>query len=193
MRVNQSPIVVVSGLPRSGTSLMMQMLVAGGLPALTDGQRTPDADNPRGYLELERVKTLKSDSSWVASACGHAIKVIHLLLQDLPTVYEYDVLFMERDIGEVLKSQATMLSRSGRAGAPLPPERLAAVYQAQLAVTRQWLAERACFRVHPVRYAELVARPAETVDSIRNFLRAGHALDAAAMIAAVDPTLYRNR
>ncbi|MBU3727776.1 MAG: sulfotransferase [Phycisphaerales bacterium] len=172
---------------------MMQMLVAGGLPALTDGQRTPDADNPRGYLELERVKTLKSDSSWIASAGGHAIKVIHLLLRDLPTVHQYDVLFMERDIGEVLKSQATMLTRSGRAGAALPPERLAAVYQSQLASARQWLSDQPCFRVHPVRYAELVARPAETADSIRNFLRAGHALDSAAMIAAVDPTLYRNR
>lgn len=188
-----SPIVVVSGLPRSGTSLMMQMLVAGGLPALTDGQRTPDPDNPRGYLELERVKALKSDSSWLATAGGHAVKVIHLLLQDLPASYHYDVLFMERDIGEVLKSQATMLARSGRLGAPLPPERLAAVYRAQLASVRQWLADRPCFRVHPVRYAELVASPSQTVDAIRNFLRGGKALDAAAMVAAVDPTLYRNR
>jgi hypothetical protein len=188
-----SPIVIVSGLPRSGTSLMMQMLAAGGLPALTDGQRTPDPDNPRGYHELERVKQLKSDTSWIASAGGHAIKVIHLLLMDLPEIHEYDVLFMERDMDEVLASQATMLARSGRAGAALPPDRLAAVYQSQLATVRQWLAERPCFRVHPVRYAELVARPSETVTSVRNFLRGGNALDAAAMVAAVDPSLYRNR
>lgn len=185
--------MIVSGLPRSGTSLMMQMLVAGGLPALTDGQRVPDADNPRGYLELERVKQLKSDTSWLASAGGHAVKVIHMLLQDLPTVHTYDVLFMERDVGEVLKSQAAMLARSGRSGAPLPPERLAAVYQAQLASVRQWLSERPCFRVQPVRYADLVASPSATVSVIRNFLRCGSALDEAAMTASVDPSLYRNR
>jgi hypothetical protein len=184
---------VVSGLPRSGTSLMMQMLSAGGMPVLTDDQRSPDPDNPRGYLELERVKQLKSDTSWLASAGGHAVKIIHLLLQDLPPTHQYDVLFMERDIGEVLRSQSSMLARSGRTGAPLPPERLAAVYRAQLATVRQWLAERACFRVHPVRYAELVANPAESVHAIRNFLRGGAALDAAPMISAVDPSLYRNR
>lgn len=188
-----NPIVVVSGLPRSGTSLMMQMLVAGGLPALTDGHRTPDADNPRGYLELERVKQLKSDTSWLASAGGHAVKVIHMLLQDLPTTHQYDVLFMERDVGEVLKSQAAMLARSGRSGAPLAPERLAAVYHAQLTGVRTWLSERACFRVHPVRYSDLVTSPSATVSLIRNFLRCGDALNAAAMVAAVDPSLYRNR
>jgi len=189
----ESPIVVVSGLPRSGTSLMMQMLSAGGLPVLTDGERTPDPDNPRGYLELERVKQLKSDTSWLTSAGGHAVKIIHLLLQDLPPTHQYDVLFMERDIGEVLRSQAAMLARSGRTGAPLPPERLAAVYRAQLATVRQWLAERPCFRVHSVGYAELVANPEDSVRAIRNFLRAGSSLDGEAMRAAVDPSLYRNR
>ena len=193
MSADPPPIVIVSGLPRSGTSLMMQMLAAGGMPVLTDGERTPDPDNPRGYLELERVKQLKSDTSWLAGAGGHAVKIIHLLLQDLPTSYEYDVLFMERDINEVLRSQSAMLARSGRPGASLPPERLAAVYQSQLATVRQWLAERPCFRVHPVRYAELVAAPAESADAIRKFLRAGATLDSAAMAAAVDPSLYRNR
>lgn len=188
-----APIVVVSGLPRSGTSLMMQMLSAGGMPVLTDGERTPDPDNPRGYLELERVKQLKSDTSWLATAHGHAVKIIHLLLQDLPTSHRYDVLLMERDISEVLRSQSAMLARSGRAGAPLPPERLAAVYQAQLATVRQWLSERPCFRVQPVRYSELVAKPVESVEAIRKFLTVGSSLDAAAMAAAVDPSLYRNR
>lgn len=193
MTAASSPITIVSGLPRSGTSLMMQMLAAGGMPVLTDGERTPDPDNPRGYLELERVKQLKSDTSWLGSAAGHAVKIIHLLLQDLPTTHQYDVLFMERDIGEVLRSQSAMLARSGRPGAQLTPERLAAVYQSQLATVRQWLSERPCFRVHLVRYAELVANPAESVDAIRNFLRGGSALNSDAMRAAVDPSLYRNR
>ena len=172
---------------------MMQMLAAGGMPVLTDGERTPDPDNPRGYLELERVKRLKSDRSWLDSAGGHAVKIIHLLLQELPTTHEYDVLFMERDINEVLRSQAAMLARSGRSGAQLPPERLAAVYQAQIATVRQWLAQHPCFRVHPVRYAELVGSPSQSVDAIRNFLRRGAALEASRMTAAVDPSLYRNR
>lgn len=172
---------------------MMQMLAAGGLPALTDGERSPDADNPRGYLELERVKRLKSDSSWLATAHGHAVKIIHLLLQDLPTGHEYDVLFMERDIGEVLRSQAAMLARSGRAGAQLSPERLAAVYRAQLQSVRTWMAERPCFRVQTVRYADLVSNAPAAVSEIRGFLRAGSGLNAEAMISAVDPSLYRNR
>ncbi len=172
---------------------MMQMLVAGGLPALTDGLRPPDTDNPRGYLELEQVKRLKSDSSWLATARGHAVKVIHLLLQDLPTTYDYDVLFMERDTDEVLRSQSAMLTRSGRTGAQLPPDRLAAVYRAQIASTKQWLAERPCFRVHAVPYASLVARPEDSAKDVCAFLRGGRALDAGAMASAVDPRLYRNR
>ena len=193
MKPANQPIVVVSGLPRSGTSLMMQMLVAGGLPALTDGLRAPDTDNPRGYLELEAVKRLKSDTSWLATAHGHAVKVIHLLLQELPTTYDYDVLFLERDIGEVLRSQSAMLARSGRAGAQLPADRLATVYGAQIASVKQWLSERPCFRVHAVPYASLVASPEDSARAVCAFLRGGHALDAAAMVSAVDPSLYRNR
>src|SRR5688572_8703668 len=116
-------ITVVSGLPRSGTSLMMQMLQAGGMPVLTDGERSADESNPRGYLELEAVKRTRSDAGWIAEAVGKAVKVIHLQLRDLPSSHQYRVIFMRRDLNEVVASQQSMLDRIGRKGAGLPPEK----------------------------------------------------------------------
>ena len=112
-------ITVVTGLPRSGTSLMMQMLAAGGIPPLTDYQRKPDESNPRGYFEFEPVKRLRADRSWLDQAHGRAIKVIHLLLRELPTdgIYNYRVILMKRSIKEVLASQRVMLDRQGKTGA----------------------------------------------------------------------------
>ena len=111
-------IVVVSGLPRSGTSLMMQMLEAGGLPILMDDRRPADADNPRGYYEFQPVKTLDKDNSWMAQAEGKAVKVVSLLLYHLPPGHDYKVLFMERTIAEVLASQTAMLKRLQPTAAP---------------------------------------------------------------------------
>ena len=185
------PVTVVSGLPRSGTSLAMQMINAGGIPAVTDGQRASDDDNPRGYFEFERVKQLRTDKAWLDDAAGKAVKVIHLLLTELPDDRPYRVVFMRRDLREVVRSQSTMLARSGRAGGGLAPERLMAVYGQQLAAVAAWLAERPNFAVLDVPYAELVAAPAGWVPRIDAFLGGG--LDQAAMAAAVDPALHRNR
>src|SRR5438046_6429896 len=110
----KSYITVVSGLPRSGTSLMMQMLRAGGMPVRTDGFRKADEDNPRGYLEYEPVKRTREDSSWVSDAVGKAVKVVYLLLRDLPDGFDYRVILMRRSLREVLASQSAMLMRSGR-------------------------------------------------------------------------------
>ncbi len=184
-------ITVVSGLPRSGTSLMMQMLNAGGIPALTDQQRTADDDNPRGYFELEKVKNLKTDKSWLAQASGHVIKIIHLLLMDLPIDQNYRIIFMQRDLSEVVKSQAVMLQRSGKAGGGLSPERLSQVYAGQLTTVKKWLADQPNFQVLEIPYADLVKNPTEKAAQIAAFL--GGSLDEQAMAAAVDPTLYRNR
>jgi hypothetical protein len=185
------PVTVVSGLPRSGTSLAMQMIHAGGIPALTDGQRTSDDSNPRGYFELERVKQLKQDKSWLDEAAGKVVKVIHLLLAELPDDRPYRVVFMQRDLREVVQSQATMLARSGRAGGQLAPERLIAVYEQQLKTVEQWLAARPNFSVLRVPYAQLVSDPAGVVPAVNAFL--GGSLDEARMRAAVDPGLHRNR
>lgn len=185
------PVTVVSGLPRSGTSLAMQMIHAGGIPALTDGQRTSDDSNPRGYFELERVKQLKQDKSWLDEAAGKVVKVIHLLLAELPDDRPYRVVFMQRDLREVVQSQATMLARSGRAGGQLAPERLIAVYEQQLKTVEQWLAARPNFSVLRVPYAQLVSDPAGVVPAVNAFL--GGNLDEARMRAAVDPGLHRNK
>lgn len=185
------PVIVVSGLPRSGTSLAMQVIHAGGIPAVTDGARVHDDDNPRGYFEFERVKQLKSDKGWVADAAGKAVKVIHLLLQELPDDRPYRVVLMQRDLREVVKSQAVMLARSGRAGGGLPPERLMAVYEQQLRALDHWLAARPNFAVLRVPYAALVAEPGTWVPRLNAFL--GGQLDERAMAAAIDPGLHRNK
>jgi hypothetical protein len=104
-------IIVVSGLPRSGTSLMMQMLAAGGLTPVTDGVRPPDEDNLRGYYEVEAVKQIRRNPAWIAQAEGKAIKVVSMLLFDLPLDRQYRIIFITRDMGEVLASQKRMLER----------------------------------------------------------------------------------
>jgi hypothetical protein len=184
-------ITVVSGLPRSGTSLMMQMLRAGGLPALTDEQRSADADNPRGYYEFEAVKKLKEDASWVGNARGQAVKVISMLLYDLPPSHPYRVVFMVRDPDEILASQKQMLKRRGTPAPGADDEAMKRHFEAHLQKVRAWLAERPNIRVHYCDYRELLRAPVEPVRRLAEFLGGG--LDQRAMVEAVDQSLYRNR
>src|SRR6185369_5935200 len=109
------PVIIVSGLPRSGTSMMMSMLVAGGIKAMTDSIRTADEDNPKGYFELEKVKELEKDHLWLSDAAGKAIKIISALLKHLPREYPYKTIFMRREMKEILASQRQMLIRRGEA------------------------------------------------------------------------------
>ncbi len=169
----------------------MQMLRAGGVAAMTDEIRTPDADNPRGYFEFERVKQLKSDTSWLDEAHGKVVKIIHLLLMELPADREYRVIFMRRDLHEVVQSQATMLQRSGRRGAALTPERLIALFLGQLKSVEVWLAARPNFKVLYLDHAQFITNSAAQAHAINMFL--GGTLDEAAMAKAVDPSLHRNR
>ncbi len=108
------PITIVSGLPRSGTSMMMKMLAAGGMEIFTDHRRAPDADNPKGYFECDRVKDLAADASWLEAARGRAIKIVSHLLPHVPDELACEIIFMRRDPREILASQNTMLARSGR-------------------------------------------------------------------------------
>lgn len=183
-------ITVVSGLPRSGTSLMMQMLCAGGLDALQDDERAADDDNPRGYFELARVKALQRDASWIDEARGRVVKIVAPLLAHLPRDLPYQVIFMDRDLDEVLASQARMLERSGRAGANLERDRLATAFEREIERARAWL-ERAGIPTCRVPYAETVATPHDTAKRLAAFF--GTPLDVDAMAAAVDPELYRQR
>ena len=185
------PITLVSGLPRSGTSLMMRMLELGGIPPLTDRVRAPDESNPRGYYELEAVKKTKQDPGWLKDAPGKAVKVISLLLADLPRNYLYRVLLMRRELSEIVASQTSMLGRMGRKGGGLPPAQLEHMYAKQLAATDALLASRPEFSVLQVSYNELVAHPAESAVKVAQFL--GGTMDTGAMAGAVDPALYRER
>ena len=190
-------ITVVSGLPRSGTSLMMQTLAAGGIPPLTDESRVPDASNPRGYLELEAVKRLKTDRSWLPQARGKAVKIIHLLLPELASAAEaadaltYRVVMMRRPVAEVVASQRAMLARQGKASAAVPDAQLEKLFADQLARVERWLEGRPEFAVCAVDYPALVADPVATAARLNAFLGGG--LDETAMARAVDPALYRER
>jgi len=188
------PIVVVSGLPRSGTSMAMKMLEAGGLDVVTDGVRQADESNPRGYLELEAVKALDKAGStaWLKDARGKAVKIISLLLTWLPEDHDYRVIFMRRDLREVLASQNKMLvTRAGQAGTTEEDEQMRRHYEAHLAKVDRFLASRRCFSVLRVEYRSAVERPREEARRINAFLGGG--LDVEKMAAIGDPALYRNR
>lgn len=188
------PIVVVSGLPRSGTSMAMKMLHAGGLEVMTDGLREADESNPKGYFELEAVKSLAGhqDTAWLKDARGKAVKIISLLLTWLPDHHDYRVVFMERDLDEVLASQNKMLVQRGeRPGTPEEDERLRQHYTAHLAQVHRFLANRRCFSVLRVDYRSAVEDPREAAERISAFLGGGLAVERMAEVG--DAALYRNR
>lgn len=189
----EDPVIVVSGLPRSGTSMMMKMLDAGGVPVLADGLRTADADNPRGYYEFERVKALRTgDDEWVREAPGRAVKVISELLKWLPGAHRYRVIFMRRDLGEIIVSQRRMLERRGKeTGTEAEEERFAAIYARHLADMEQWLAQQPNMEVLYVGYRDVLEEPESELERVNRFLERD--LDVAAMREVVDPGLYRAR
>ena len=184
-------ITIVSGLPRSGTSLMMQMLVAGGMPVLSDGERRADLDNPRGYLEWERIKQLPKDPSLIVEAEGKTVKVISQLLLALPPGHEYRVIFMQRPLPEVLASQAEMLRRRGNSGPDSDSSALVRAFQNHLYEVNTSLNQRTDVKVMRVPYHHVLSEPREISEKIAEFL--GAALDLEAMASQVDPELYRQR
>jgi hypothetical protein len=184
-------VTVVSGVPRSGTSLVMQMLGAGGFPIRSDGARAPDAHNPRGYLELEAVKRTRRDASWVGSATGHAVKVIHVLVPALPAGPSYRLVLVIRPLGEVVASQRAMLGPSEALDAGPTDSRLAEIFAAQLREVERWAAGRPEVSLLRIDYPGLVGDPRPGAAALSRFLGGG--LDEAAMTAAVDPALYRQR
>ena len=185
-------IIVVSGLPRSGTSMMMKMLEAGGLPIMTDGVREADLDNPRGYYELERVKNLEKDldKSWVAEGRGQVVKVISHLLKELPDDCFYRVIFMRRDLAEVVASQNKMLERRGEEN-PIEDTRVTELYRKHIIHSKVMMRERSNFALLEIEYANALADPARFAALVNDFL--GGRLDPGRMSEAIDPTLYRNR
>jgi hypothetical protein len=179
-------VIVVSGLPRSGTSMMMQMLAAGGVPVLADDARPADADNPRGYFELARMKRLAHESAWLAAAGGHAVKVVAALLPSLPAGPRWDVLFMVRPLPAVLASQALMLRRRDERHDVADAD-MAAQFARHLARVRAALADRADVRLLDVDYDAVLSAPHEWAVTVAAWL--GGAPDTEAMAAAVEPLL----
>ncbi|MCH7977177.1 MAG: sulfotransferase domain-containing protein [Bacteroidetes bacterium] len=180
-------ITIVSGLPRSGTSMMMQMLTAGGLTAFTDGKREADESNPKGYYEHDRVKALAKDSSWLPEADGMAVKVVAPLLRYLPAGPAYRIVFMERDIEEILRSQSTMLARDGRTSADR--EVLRRAYERQVAEAKAWAARQKRSEFIAIAYQDVLADAAAATARVNSFL--GGSLNESAMAEAVDPSLHR--
>ena len=185
------PVWIVTGLPRSGTSMAMQMLQAAGIEALTDGVRVDDVDNPHGYLELEAIKRTAADPSWLYDAGGRAAKVVAPLLPHLPGGLDYRVLLMERDLDEVLESQRKMLDRTGRAGADLAPARLKAAFSVQLERAMQWIASQAANHSLVISFAEAHGDARGTAERVAAFV--GDGCDPETIAAAIDPSLHRSR
>jgi hypothetical protein len=191
MTTSADVVTVVSGLPRSGTSMMMKMLEAGGLPVVTDALRAADADNPQGYYEIERVKQLEHDKAWVADARGKVVKVISALLAHLPPEHRYRVVFMRRDLGEVLASQKQMLVRRGEPTDAVPDDKMAGYFTNHVKKVEAWLAAQPNVETLYVSYNEMLADPAPACARVAAFL--GGDLDAERMAAVVSGELYRQR
>src|SRR4029077_16584122 len=158
------PIVVVSGLPRSGTSMMMQMLQGGGLEILTDAVRMPDASNPKGYLEFEAVKDLDKGPApaWLGQARRKAVKIVSSLVTWLPETYNYQVIFMRRDLDEVIASQNKMLVSRGTPPDSSQDEQVRALYARHVEDTLRFLRARPSVSTLVVDYAETLSNPADT-------------------------------
>jgi hypothetical protein len=184
-------LVVVSGLPRSGTSLMMRMLEAGGLPILTDAMRTADEDNPRGYYEYEPVKRLKEDPACLEPARGKVVKIISELLRSVPPQYPCRVILMRRAMSEVLASQRQMLIRRGKPADAAQDEQLAALFERHLSRLDAWLQQQSHIQVLDISYNALLEAPAEPIAQVNRFL--GGALDTGRMAQVIDQGLYRQR
>jgi len=188
--VDQGFVTVVSGLPRSGTSMMMRMLDKGGVPVLTDGLRRADDDNPLGYYEFEPVKRLDRDVSWLPDARNKAVKIIYAFLYTLPRDYRYKVLFMKRNLDDVVASQKVMLRRRQEADR-MSDQDLINKFDDDLYKLDLWIRGQENFTIRYLDYDEVVANPAQGALDVSRFL--GLELDTEAMAQAVDPALHRNR
>jgi hypothetical protein len=186
-------VTVVSGLPRSGTSMMMRMLEAGGLPAMTDHLRIADESNPKGYYEFEQVKQLKDgNSEWITASSGKVVKIISALLEYLPPEPQYRIVFMQRNMSEILASQREMLLRRGEPTDRVPDDTLAELYQNHLARVRQWLAGQPNMKVIYLHYNQVLEAPHTPIAQLVKFLQP-LSLNPDQMLTAVETSLYRQR
>jgi hypothetical protein len=185
-------IVVVSGLPRSGTSMVMGMLEGGGLSLLKDGIRKADDDNPKGYYEFERVKKLREgDFDWLPEARGKAVKIISYLLFCLPETYAYRVIFVRRKLPEIIASQRKMLIRRGEDPDKVSEGELTTVLGKHLSQVDAWIEDRAHMVRIDIDYNQMIQDPHEGIERLNAFL--GGSLELGKMAQVIDTDLYRQR
>ena len=189
---NEESVYIVSGLPRSGTSMMMSMLNSGGLEIVTDNFRIADNNNPKGYFEFERVKKLQDgDNGWVKDARGKVVKVISALIKYLPDNYQYKIIFMSRDINEILSSQRRMLERDGKDDDNISDEKMSKLFNNHILDVMKWMQNRKNIQYLVVNYNEVLQDPESNVGKLNEFL--GLELDKRKMVEVIEPNLYRER
>jgi len=184
-------ITIVSGLPRSGTSMMMRFMHAGGLEALTDGLRRADTDNPRGYYELERAKKIRTDATWLGEAEGKVFKMVSMLLFHLPPDREYKIIFMRRDLDEVLAPQAVMLANLGRDDEQPADDRMKALFTSHLAEVEAFCAAQPSMDILYCDFHRVIEDPATAARQVADHLGLDLRLDR--MVEIIEPGLYRQR
>jgi hypothetical protein len=184
-------ITIVSGLPRSGTSMMMKMLAAGGMVVLTDDLRKADKDNPKGYYEFEKVKQIRKDKTWLKEAQDRVVKMVSEFLRHLPRNYDYRIIFMERSMEEILASQRHMHKRRGKPANKAADKKMAALFKKHLKEIKLWLKNQPHIEVIYISYNQVLKDPQSQIKKINQFLDG--ALDIRAMLKVVDPKLYRQR
>ncbi|VAX32116.1 hypothetical protein MNBD_NITROSPIRAE03-1245 [hydrothermal vent metagenome] len=189
MQMSES-IIIVTGLPRSGTSMMMKMLQSGGMEVVIDNIRKADEDNPEGYYEFEKVKKLKEDASWLDGVEGKVVKMASMLLYDLPSDKNYRLIFMKRNLEEILLSQRKMLERNG-AEDNIDDEEMRRLFSKHLEEIEGWLSGQQNLEVLYVDYNDMLKKPQENVRNLNGFL--DNILDTDRMIKVVDASLYRNK
>jgi len=187
-----SSITIVSGLPRSGTSMMMKVLENGGMQIQTDQVRTADVDNPKGYYEYERVKKLKDgNTGWVSEVNGKVVKVVSPLLQYLPAEHSYKIIFMHRNVDEILASQKRMMSNRDEATDRISDEEMAQIFIKHLTEIEVWLSQQEYIEVLYIDYNHIIHHPDHDLKRINQFLDGKLAVDR--MAEAIDVDLYRQR
>jgi len=189
--MDEDSIAVVSGLPRSGTSMMMEMLEKGGLEVLTDNLRKPDEDNPKGYYEFERVKQLPDDTAWLDEAEGKAVKVLGELIKHLPGDYHYKIVFMERNLEEIIESQTKMLKRKGEDPDDISKDELRDTFKEYRKILKKQISSSPNMEVIYISYNDIMSHPEPVVESISAFFDGD--LDKNKMLSVIDEELYRNR
>jgi len=187
--MDTNDIIVVTGLPRSGTSLMMQILQSMGIKLFIDKHRAPDQSNPKGYFEHELVKTIERNNFWIKDAKGKAIKIVSPLLMYLPVNINYKIIFMNRLLDEIIQSQERMLSERGKENNTINSEVLKQIFIKDLNLSRKWIAKQSQSKYLEISHSKLLENPKPELEKIKTFLDIP--IDLRSTIKVIDKKLYQ--